>query len=177
MGTEVKMCVDCDAVPAEGITVIKFGLGEYHECRPCSLNWQPNYEPKFTPYDQPPSPKVADFTGAIDGAGVKNVMTSPKTPLELIPPQYTEGVAEVLLHGAKKYAPGNWMRGMSWETVAGGMSRHLSAFRRGEETDPESGLPHLFHLACGAMFLSWYAHGPQAEQHRKFDDRKFKVSK
>jgi hypothetical protein len=121
-----------------------------------------------------PAPQVQDFSGEIDGKGVKGVMTSPKCPLELIPPIFTEGVAEVLLHGAKKYAPNNWLRGMSFETVLGGMSRHLSAIRRGEEIDSESGLPHLFHLGCGTMFMSWYLHGPNAEQYRAFDDRKFK---
>src|SRR5690606_1980906 len=83
-------------------------------------------------------PKVEDFQGTIDGAGVKSVMASPKCPLDLIPPQFSEGVAEVLKHGAQKYAPGNWMRGMSWETVLGGVQRHIQAFRRGEELDPES---------------------------------------
>lgn len=120
--------------------------------------------------------KVEDFKGVIDGAGVKAVMTDPKCPLEQIPPQFMEGIAEVLKHGMKKYARLNWMRGMSWETVAGGMARHLSAFRRGEEMDPESGLPHLFHLACGTMFLAWYAHGPQQDEHRKLDDRAFKAA-
>lgn len=121
-----------------------------------------------------PTPSVVkDYEGKIDGEGIKSVMFSPKCPLELIPPHFTEGLAEVLKHGATKYAPNNWMRGMSWETVAGGMLRHLTAFRRGEEIDPESGQPHLFHLACGTMFLAWYAHGPKAEQYRRLDDRVF----
>lgn len=101
-------------------------------------------------------------------------MTAPKCPLNLIPPQFTEGLAAVLLHGSEKYAPNNWLRGMSWETVGGGMARHLSAFRRGEEIDPESGLPHLYHLACGTMFLAYYAHGPNAREYRRFDDRLFR---
>src|SRR5688572_14785066 len=53
---------------------------------------------------------VQDFSGEIDGKGVKAVMKTPKCPLELIPPHFSEGVAEVLLHGAKKYAPNNWLR-------------------------------------------------------------------
>jgi hypothetical protein len=44
--------------------------------------------------------------------------------------------------------------------------RHLLAFWSGEETDPESGLPHLAHALCGLMFLHWHA------QHRRdLDDR------
>lgn len=118
---------------------------------------------------------VKDFAGEIDGQGVKAVMTSPKSPLQLITPEILEGLAAVLLHGAGKYAPNNWMRGMSWETVMGGILRHLTAFRRGEEIDKESGLPHLHHATCGLMFLSWYANGPQRSAHEKFDDRGYKV--
>lgn len=123
-----------------------------------------------------PTKAIEDYTGKVDGAGVKSVMTSPKTPLDLIPPQFLEGLAEVLKHGATKYAPGNWMRGMAWETTLGGVQRHIQAFRRGEEIDPESGLPHLYHAACGIMFTAWYAHGPSAEQHKQFDNRVFKPS-
>jgi hypothetical protein len=119
---------------------------------------------------------VEDFKGKIDGAGVKSVMKEMKCPLELITPELTEGIAEVLKFGAQKYAPNNWMRGMSWETVTGGILRHVSAFRRGEETDPESGLPHLHHAACGLMFLSWFANGPQRNEHEKFDDRNYRAS-
>ena len=117
---------------------------------------------------------VSEFAGEIDGGGVKQVMREMKCPLELIPPQFVEGIAEVLKYGAQKYAPNNWMRGMSWETVAGGILRHVTAFRRGEEMDPETGLPHLHHAACGLMFLSWYAHGPQESEHREMDDRRYK---
>lgn len=121
--------------------------------------------------------EVKEYSGKIDGSGVKDVMKAPKTPINLMPPQFIEGVAEVLKHGAKHYAPNQWMNGMSWETVAGGIERHISAFRRGEEFDTGekgSGLPHLWHAACGLMFLSWFAHGPNAEQYRQFDDRLFK---
>lgn len=128
----------------------------------------------FTPIAQKFIRQVKDFAGEIDGKGIKTVMFEGKSPLQLITPEILEGLAEVLLHGAKKYAPNNWMRGMSWETVMGGILRHLTAFRRGEEIDPESGLPHLHHATCGLMFLSWYAHGPHRAEHEKFDDRGYK---
>ena len=51
---------------------------------------------------------------------------------------------------------------------------HVTAFRRGEEFDPETALPHVYHAVCGLMFLAWYAHGPNSEQYRKLDDRPFK---
>lgn len=122
--------------------------------------------------------KAGDFNGAVDGAGIKQVMVDPKTALELIPPQFVEGIGEVLLYGKNKYAANNWMRGMSYATVFGGVLRHLWAWFRGEEIDPVakggSGLPHLFHAACGIMFLAWFCHGPDRDLYAATDDRVFK---
>ena len=112
-----------------------------------------------------------DFSGKVDGGGVKGVMTEPKAPIQLIPSQYIFGLADILLHGMKKYAANNWMRGMSWSTVYGGVQRHLNAWYLGEDTDPESKLKHLFHAACGIMFLTFYAYGPKASEYTHFDDR------
>ena len=121
----------------------------------------------------PPLPKVEDFSGAVDGGGIKSVMKHPKTAVQLIDPHFIEGIGEVLRFGAEKYAANNWMRGMSWVTVLGGILRHTLAFARGEEMDKESGLPHLHHAACGLMFLCYYAH-VRRDQHSAFDDRVFK---
>ena len=115
--------------------------------------------------------KTGDFTGKIDGGGVKQVMKEPKTMVDLIDPQFIEGIGEVLKFGAKKYAKNNWMRGMSWSTALGGVLRHVLAFLRGEEFDLETGLPHLHHAACGLMFVCYFAHGPKNAEHRAFDDR------
>ena len=117
--------------------------------------------------------EVKDFSGVADGGGIKSVMFDPtKTALQLIDPRFVEGLGAVLAFGAKKYAPNNWMRGMSWITVLGGILRHVFAFARGEEQDKESGLPHLHHAACGLMFLSYYAHSNRTA-HKPFDDRVF----
>lgn len=121
--------------------------------------------------EQALSTKTGDFTGRIDGGGVKQVMKEPKTAVDLVDPRFIEGIGEVLRYGATKYAKNNWMRGMSWSTVLGGVLRHILAFMRGEEFDPETTLPHLHHAACGLMFLCFYAHGPKSPEHRKLDDR------
>lgn len=115
---------------------------------------------------------VGDFAGAVDGGGVKGVMKTPKTCVELIDPYWLEGVGNVLLYGKRKYAANNWMRGMSWVTVVGGILRHLYAFLRREEVDAESGLPHLHHAACGLMFLSHYSLA-RREAYVTYDDRAF----
>lgn len=79
---------------------------------------------------------------------------SDKLLVTLVSPEFVEGVAEVLTFGAKKYAPN------SWQTVEDGkrryedaLYRHWLSYLRGEETDKESGLSHLKHIACNAMFL------------------------
>lgn len=117
---------------------------------------------------------ITDFDGTIDGTGYKRAFdVDPKLPLQLIPPQFTEGIAEVLQYGIKKYAKNQWAKGMSWEDCMGAVLRHLSEFRKGNEIDPDSGLPHLHHAACGLMMLSTFAHGPRHQEYMKFDDRVF----
>lgn len=114
-----------------------------------------------------------DYEGKVDGGGFKGVMVHPKTPFELISPVFLDGIAQVLLHGAKKYARNNWMRGMSWTTVFGSILRHLFDWFRGKKVDSDSGLPVLFHAACELMFLIHFTEVPKYEQ---FDDRVFKES-
>ena len=64
------------------------------------------------------------------------------------------GEAAVWEFGATKYAPGNWLTGMSWTGSANSLQRHLVAFLSGEDLDPETDLPHVDHLICCAKILS-----------------------
>lgn len=75
-------------------------------------------------------------------------------------PQYSlidlnslEHCAKVLEFGAKKYARNNWQKGMNLTTILDSMLRHIAALNSGEFIDPESGLPHIGHIQCNAMFL------------------------
>jgi len=79
-----------------------------------------------------------------------------KLPYDLIPFEAEEGLAQVLAHGAKKYAERNWEKGMDWSIPYGAMRRHLAAWWNGETTDKESGLPHMAHVLCNAAFLIAY---------------------
>lgn len=79
-----------------------------------------------------------------------------KVPYELIPTHLLESTAMVFGYGAKKYAAWNWAKGMPWTKVIGCMKRHLAALERGEDIDPESGLPHIGHLMCNALMLEHY---------------------
>ncbi len=79
-----------------------------------------------------------------------------KLPLQLLDPLALEGVAAVLAFGARKYAAENWRGGISYKRLLGAILRHTFAIIRGEDNDPESGLPHVDHLGCTVMFLSWH---------------------
>lgn len=69
-----------------------------------------------------------------------------------------EPVVRVLMFGAKKYAAWNFTsgKGLSWTETGECMQRHLNAWLRGEDNDPESGESHLGHIGCNLMFLLYY---------------------
>lgn len=77
-----------------------------------------------------------------------------KVRLELLPPAWLSGVGMVLTYGAKKYAPWNWAKGIQMSRLLGACLRHVLAFMGGEDTDPETGLCHLYHASCCLAFAS-----------------------
>ncbi len=89
-----------------------------------------------------------------------------KVKLDLLSPIALIGTADVLTFGAKKYDDHNWRKGMKWSVCIGSLLRHLIKFMAGEDLDPESGLPHIDHVACNAMFLQEYF-----RVQKKYDDR------
>ncbi len=78
-----------------------------------------------------------------------------KPAVELLDPYALEQTALVLAFGKKKYAAHNWRGGIGYSRLIAAALRHTFAILRGEDNDPESGLPHAAHLACCAMFLIW----------------------
>lgn len=87
-------------------------------------------------------------------SGIKH--DAEKLRLSLIPTQLIEGVGEVMTFGAKKYKKDNWKNLDNPERYLDALMRHLEAYRRGEEFDEETGLPHMAHLATNAGFLLWF---------------------
>ena len=65
---------------------------------------------------------------------------------------------QVKMWGLKLKSSGadNWKKGLDTNEVLDSLTRHLFALISGEENDPESGLPHMGHLLCNAMFYQYH---------------------
>jgi len=78
-----------------------------------------------------------------------------KPRMDLLDSYALEQLSAVLAFGAQKYAPENWRKGISFNRLIAAALRHIFAFMRGEDNDPETGLPHPAHAMCCMMFLIW----------------------
>lgn len=76
-----------------------------------------------------------------------------KPTLDQLPFRGLELVSRVLEFGSAKYGKGNWRSGAKWSRFFASTLRHLFAWGRGVDYDPESKLPHLAHAACNILFL------------------------
>ena len=92
-----------------------------------------------------------------------------KIRYELLPPEFSREVAEVLTFGAKKYGDRNWEKGMKWSRVYGALKRHIEDWfdPYKPDEDPETGLSHLAHAGCCLAFLMAY----DARDMIAYDDR------
>lgn len=83
-----------------------------------------------------------------------------KIRMDLVPPDAVMAVASVFTYGALKYDDWNWTRGMRAGRLVAAMERHMAAYKLGEEYDPESNMPHLWHAGCCIlMLISGYERG------------------
>ena len=79
-----------------------------------------------------------------------------KSRMDLIPLDTIESIGKILGMGAQKYGENNWQELPNfWNRYKAALLRHLAAIDRGELYDQESNLPHIDHVLCNAMFLSW----------------------
>jgi hypothetical protein len=83
---------------------------------------------------------------------------SGKTNWSLMPFEALEEINKVLEFGATKYAANNWQEGtgFKYSRVLNSLLRHVFAFMRGEDKDPESGLSHMAHAGCNVLFILYY---------------------
>lgn len=83
-----------------------------------------------------------------------------KVRLELVPAEAVEAMGRVFTHGSQKYDDWNWAKGFPWLQPYASLMRHLMAWHRGEDTDTESGLPHLDHAITNlAMLITFRERG------------------
>ena len=98
----------------------------------------------------------SDYFKGVPEVAVKH--DEAKTDWSLVPFEALEGMADVLTFGAKKYDSWNWTSGGGFHylRVVRSCLRHIFAFMRGEDNDPESGLSHISHAQCNLLFLAFY---------------------
>ena len=76
-----------------------------------------------------------------------------KPRMDLIPPEALTALGAVLAHGADRYGERNWEAGLDWGRITAALLRHLTAWMAGEDRDPDSGMPHSWHVLTNAAFL------------------------
>jgi len=83
---------------------------------------------------------------------------SGKLDWSLMPLDSVEEILKVLEFGKKKYAAWNWSSngGFPYSRVFNSLLRHLFAWFRGEDNDPETNLSHLAHAGCNILFLIYF---------------------
>lgn len=76
-----------------------------------------------------------------------------KNALDLLPFKALEAIGRVLTFGRKKYAAHQWRNVDARSRYLAAALRHLFAYGRGEDIDPETGGLHLSHAGCCVLFL------------------------
>lgn len=109
-----------------------------------------------------------EFAKMVDAKGLGNTpeamatggvkFDSGKPRMDLLDAYAIEQLSLVLAFGAQKYDAHNWRKGISKSRLIAAALRHLFAYLRGEDKDPETGLSHAAHAMCCCMFLLGLEH-------------------
>lgn len=113
---------------------------------------------------EPPEKNNIPEAVKVDEGYKKNAGHKPKLSLLADTAPGLIGVCRILEWGAsQKYAPHSWLAipiknpaVTPWSTMLESIWRHLLLFMLGEDTDEESGKPHLDHLATVALMMSTF---------------------
>jgi len=104
---------------------------------------------------------LPEETNTILDAHPVEMITSPtggrkaQKPCQLgaIDPVALEQLGLVAGYGTKQYGRGNYLQGYAYSLSLDALYRHTLAFSKGENLDPESGLPHMAHAAFHCLAL------------------------
>lgn len=115
----------------------------------------------FNPFTYPlPDGEVRTTSSTGGMKGVKPERYS------LIPVEALDIMARLYGFGAEKYEAHNWRKGYEWSKSFDSLFRHATSALKGEDIDPETGLPHLAGVVFHCFTLMVFA-----EEHPEFDDR------
>jgi hypothetical protein len=97
-----------------------------------------------------------------------------KPRFRLMPPYAELEVVRVLTYGGNRYGDDNWKNCDDWGRYIDALGRHFNAYRRGEMNDSDTGMHHLAHLICCALFqleqdLAYYIENDIEEIHLSMD--------
>ena len=85
-----------------------------------------------------------------------------KPRLDLVPPELIEAVGTVMTHGAEKYGEASY-RNVEPKRYRSALMRHICKWlKEPHGLDEDSGLPHLWHVACNVAFLLELDKKPQS---------------
>lgn len=100
------------------------------------------------------APAGSELASAVELEGQSAKADARKLRPTLVPTSLIRAVATIREYGCYKYHdPENW-RKVDPQRYRDALYRHLLAYLDDPEgVDEESGLPHLWHLACNAAFL------------------------
>ena len=98
-----------------------------------------------------PVTNVGNINGMFDAQEAKADAGKPRPTL--VPVGIINAITAIREYGCRKYHdPENW-RKVEPQRYKDALYRHWLAYLGGEEKDQESGLPHLWHMACNLAFL------------------------
>lgn len=76
-----------------------------------------------------------------------------KPILSRVPPELILAVERVREYGCRKYPEDSWMSVETQRYWEAALRHMLAAWKDYRAVDPESGLPHIWHIACNLAFI------------------------
>jgi hypothetical protein len=91
-----------------------------------------------------------------------------KSRIDLVPPSAIIAAARVFTYGAQKYGAHDWESGIAVSRLYAAAQRHLLAYWSGEDTDDDSGLPHIDHALANLCMIIGLRENPECDDRRSF---------